>query len=335
MLIALLTALLSLPGSETTVGFVGDVSFAGRADQPIDVFADVRARLAAPSFTVANAEGLLLEWPAPSYRESRLDISAPTRWAAAWQGSGVDLLGTANNHAWDAGAEGVRANLTALADKGQRTWGSAVAGSASADAAADAYRPFRLQSPAGCLSFVPATLKSNRAAEPGAAVAVYGPKGRATDELLALVTAERAAGCAPIVSIHWGTEGRERPDAEVVKLGRALADAGAALVVGHHPHVLQGFEWRGATPIAWSLGNFVFSNREPKKRWTGMLVATFTEGRVAALAFEPMTIDPRTFRPVPSDARAAAKRLAALSSARVTVDAGDGKRLLIAPVADR
>jgi poly-gamma-glutamate synthesis protein (capsule biosynthesis protein) len=61
-----------------------------------------------------------------------------------------------------------------------------------------------------------------------------------------------------VVNFHWGKELALHPDHEQIQLAHRVVDAGADLIVGHHPHVLQGMEsYRGAT-IAYSLGNFVF-----------------------------------------------------------------------------
>lgn len=61
-----------------------------------------------------------------------------------------------------------------------------------------------------------------------------------------------------LVSIHWGIELARYPRAVDVARGRALIDAGADAVFGHHPHVLQPLEVYNGRPIFWSLGNFVW-----------------------------------------------------------------------------
>ncbi len=61
-----------------------------------------------------------------------------------------------------------------------------------------------------------------------------------------------------VVSLHWGVEGASYPSPRQIRLGRQLVDAGASVVLGHHPHVVQGIErYRGGL-IAYSLGNFQF-----------------------------------------------------------------------------
>jgi poly-gamma-glutamate synthesis protein (capsule biosynthesis protein) len=61
-----------------------------------------------------------------------------------------------------------------------------------------------------------------------------------------------------ICSLHWGVEFVGHPSVEEEALGRRLVDAGADLVIGHHPHVMRRVERYGRGLIAYSLGNFVF-----------------------------------------------------------------------------
>lgn len=63
-----------------------------------------------------------------------------------------------------------------------------------------------------------------------------------------------------IVSPHWGRERFRIPAPEQRKQAKAFADCGASMVLGHHPHVMQGFEYFGKTPIVYSLGNFFCNN---------------------------------------------------------------------------
>jgi len=62
-----------------------------------------------------------------------------------------------------------------------------------------------------------------------------------------------------VVSFHWGTERKYTPDPRQVDLARFVIDCGADLVLGHHPHVAQGFGFYKGKLIVYSAGNFVFS----------------------------------------------------------------------------
>lgn len=67
-----------------------------------------------------------------------------------------------------------------------------------------------------------------------------------------------------VVYVHWGIERDTRPQGYQRTMGQQYIDAGADLVVGSHPHVLQGVEYYQGKPIVYSLGNFVFGSSIPK-----------------------------------------------------------------------
>ncbi len=80
-----------------------------------------------------------------------------------------------------------------------------------------------------------------------------------------------------IASFHWGEEKAEYPNDVQVKLAHAAIDAGADLVLGHHPHVLQGIEQYKGKNIVYSLGNFCFGgNMYPSDMDTIIFQQTFT-----------------------------------------------------------
>lgn len=82
-------------------------------------------------------------------------------------------------------------------------------------------------------------------------------------------------------STHWGIETHHYPDSYQKELGRLCIDWGADLVVGSHPHVLQGFDYYNGKYIIYSLGNFCFGgNRNPKDKNTMIVQVSyhFTDG---------------------------------------------------------
>jgi poly-gamma-glutamate synthesis protein (capsule biosynthesis protein) len=82
-----------------------------------------------------------------------------------------------------------------------------------------------------------------------------------------------------IVQIHWGDEYADDPAYTQVHAAHAMIEAGADLVIGHHPHVLQGFELHEGGFIAYSLGNFLFENTNDPARLTGVLRVRFKGSR--------------------------------------------------------
>ena len=80
-----------------------------------------------------------------------------------------------------------------------------------------------------------------------------------------------------IVFTHWGQEKETVPDEVQVELGHAAIDAGADLVVGSHPHVIQGYEKYHGRYIVYSLGNFCFGgNAHPSDMDAMIFQQTFT-----------------------------------------------------------
>ncbi len=77
-----------------------------------------------------------------------------------------------------------------------------------------------------------------------------------------------------IVFVHWGIERMEIPEEYQRTLAKGYIDAGADLIIGCHPHILQGFEYYQGVPICYSLGNYLFGNRTDK---TVLLNAEFTQ----------------------------------------------------------
>ncbi len=79
-----------------------------------------------------------------------------------------------------------------------------------------------------------------------------------------------------ICSVHWGSEGADVPNDTQRDLARRMAEAGADLILGHHPHVLQEVErLEGGTLVAYSLGNFVSEMAYEANALGGMLTVTF------------------------------------------------------------
>lgn len=75
-----------------------------------------------------------------------------------------------------------------------------------------------------------------------------------------------------IVSLHWGTEYQRTPTAEQQQIAHRLVDAGADIILGHHPHVFQGVEVYKGSLIAYSLGNFIMDQNWSRETCQGLLL---------------------------------------------------------------
>ncbi|HSM94066.1 MAG TPA: CapA family protein [Anaeromyxobacteraceae bacterium] len=178
----------------------------------------------------------------------------------ALQRSGVDLVSVTNNHAFDQGRPGFEETLAVLDRLGMRRAGAGPADRPEGPEwvevgglriAVLAWAHFFNQDGNECPT-------GRRAGAAPCLRAAQLDRDRAVEAVRA---AARAAD-AVVVSLHWGDEYQQQPRADDVELAHRLAEAGAAVIIGHHPHVLQPIElYRRpdgrTTVIAYSLGNFV------------------------------------------------------------------------------
>jgi poly-gamma-glutamate capsule biosynthesis protein CapA/YwtB (metallophosphatase superfamily) len=204
----------------------------------------------------------------PKARTGPLLFDAPPSMLHALANAGVDVVSIANNHAYDQQRAGVARTWAQLAGAGLRGVGSGVSEAA-------AWEPLVIEKHGMRIGFLSFTRWLNGArnpmepdTSPHVAFVPYvtGKKparsGLAPEAAVELVRAAARRCDALIVAIHWGTEYQHMPHPEDRKLARALLEAGALAIVGHHPHVLQPVEtYRTSTGrdtlVAFSLGNLV------------------------------------------------------------------------------
>src|SRR5262249_2414189 len=101
-----------------------------------------------------------------------------------------------------------------------------------------------------------------------------------------------------IVSMHDGFEYQKHPNAHQMSFARAAIDSGAALVVGHHPHVVQPMEVYGNGIVFYSLGNFIFDQYQREETHLGAIAEVeFTGNHLKGARLLPVriTLDGPTF----------------------------------------
>jgi poly-gamma-glutamate synthesis protein (capsule biosynthesis protein) len=121
------------------------------------------------------------------------------------------------------------------------------------------------------------------------------------EEIIRHIKRMRSEHCdIVIISLHWGTENVHYPSPNQVKFARKLVDAGATIVLGHHPHVVQGIENYHNGLIAYSLGNFQFLPTKKQTKKSIILSVNFENGRIKGYEIIPVMID-EDFVPHPLD----------------------------------
>jgi poly-gamma-glutamate synthesis protein (capsule biosynthesis protein) len=240
----------------------------------------------APVLAAADDAAVNLETPVAdsggAAQPKEFVFLAPPELLTALRDGGVDVVNLANNHALDHGAGTMLETVRRAREHGLLPVG------AGADAAA-AYRPAYLDVRGVRVAFV----GLSRVVPPGWAATASRPGvAYAYDTRAALGAVRDAAANADVVVvlIHWGIELDRCPGGDIVRLADALHGAGADVVAGHHPHVLQGVDARADRVTAYSLGNFVWYHDTPPSDVTGILDVTVDPGASVATTFRPAEI---------------------------------------------
>ncbi len=272
------------PVPSRTLVFVGDVMLGRGVAQALDgdweaAFAEVRPWLAGADVAFANLESPLTTAPQVS---DGYDLRALPEATAALHTAGFDVVSLANNHALDAGEAGLQETVDTLhtAEIGTLVDWSPIYQCTNVPT----YHFLAFDD-----SVAPLNLKA------------------ATEVVAA--AAEQAA--VVIVSIHWGGEYQAAPGPRQQAVARALSDAGAGVIVGHGPHVLQRVEWMGETLVAYSLGNFLFDQPYPADCCqSAILRLTLRGDHIVAVEAIPTVVERGRVRPAgPDDSAAILARL--------------------------
>jgi poly-gamma-glutamate capsule biosynthesis protein CapA/YwtB (metallophosphatase superfamily) len=215
------------------------------------VFEFVKPYLAPADVSFINLEGSISDKGSPAAGK-KFTFEARTALTTGLVWAGIDVVSLANNHARDYGS-------SALLDCIARLDAAGVAhAGAGADATAAA-APAMLDTPAGTVAVLAASEIT-----PGFAATASQAGTNVTSspnaKLIAQVAAAAEEADFVIVSLHWGTEYDATADSSQQNLAHKLIDAGADLILGHHPHVIQGLEIYKDRLIAYSLGDFIFDH---------------------------------------------------------------------------
>jgi poly-gamma-glutamate capsule biosynthesis protein CapA/YwtB (metallophosphatase superfamily) len=204
--------------------------------------------------------------PAHSKGSKPFMFDAPVALPEALKDSGIKIVSFANNHVMDQGWAGFAETRDHLKEIGLQFVGSG-------DTAAQAWQPLIVESNGVKVGWLGMTrwLNGNRNPEkdeqPHVNFFPYqgeggGAPGADEARVLEAVKAAKAQCDMLVISIHWGTEYATAPRPEDVELAHKMLDAGASVIVGHHPHVLQPIETYSTADgrmavIFYSMGNFL------------------------------------------------------------------------------
>lgn len=280
-------------------GAAGDLLLArsasgGDSREPAQLLAGLEPLLASCDLLLGNLECTLPGNGATVPTEPRV-ISTPAMIRACIR-AGFNVLSLANNHMFDCGREGFAAVRDLLRSENVAFFGAG-------DDLEEAMAPAIVERNGLRLAFFGAADERSGARQ-FAGQGQWGVARLDMDRLLAEVSRVRPLVDHVIVSLHWGEERFSIPSPLQLDQARRLAEGGVSLVLGHHPHVVQGMEIYRGVPIVYSLGNLVacdvhYSNGDVL-RWNSneragcILLADVQQGRVADVRQVATVDDGRT-----------------------------------------
>jgi hypothetical protein len=275
----------SPPAAGMSIVFVGDIMLDGGPGHGIssgrDPFAACSQLLADADYSVGNLECVLGKGGERMLKPFSFRGAAESPRFLKKHFSAVSL---ANNHSGDFGPAGLVEQLRILDDAGIPSFGAG-------RTLADARRPLVLEQG----GFKVALLGYNgfRALTTAATADRAGSAPLEEEQVLEDIRAARTRADAVVPFVHWGPENTPQPRPAQIRLARKMVEAGAAAVIGAHPHVTQTVEVIRGVPVVYSLGNFVFDYfpGDPPE-WTGWVAKlTFRPGQPVDLAMHSVKLD--------------------------------------------
>nr|WP_290228342.1 CapA family protein [Trichocoleus desertorum] len=246
-----------------TLMFGGDVTLADAFEDLVGedynwAFADMKEYRQA-DVAMVNLENPLTDATTP-LPDKQFNFKADPESVEVLSNGGVDIVTLANNHAMDYEASGLMETLETLDQAGIHHIG------AGRDIK-EARRPEILEVKGQRIAYLGYYDADLHAAD----IATAGTNSTRKDRIAEDIRAIRKQVDWIVVNYHWGEELAEYPADLQIQLAHHTIDVGADLVVGHHPHVLQGAEIYKGRPIAYSLGNFIFGGNSRSDYDTAVL----------------------------------------------------------------
>lgn len=256
-------------GSETTVLFTGDILLDRGVRRVIErhgfhaLFADdsLRSLLkgslptgeerGGAHFIVGNLECPATRIESPAFK--RFVFRSEPQWLDSLRAYGFTHLNLANNHSVDQGRQGLRDTRQNILRAGMTPVGADSTMLAAA-------RPHRLAGNIFLLASNRLPLESH-AYLPDRESVSQEPLDSLLQRIKILKNADSTA--VVVVMLHWGAEHRLHPMPQQRVEAHAMIDAGADVIIGHHPHTLQSTEIYKGKSIFYSIGNFIFDQQKP------------------------------------------------------------------------
>ncbi len=224
-----------------------------RAEDTVALLQYIRPYLELADYASVNLETQVMAAKPEQNAPKSFVFYTPPESLLALKVSGIDYVTLGNNHTYDYLAEGLESTIDALDASGLAWSGAGIT-------EMESLKPHRVEiggNPMSFLGYVGWTGNFSpnqvaRGTEKGGAA--YGTR----ENIHNAVRGEAEQGYLPVIQYHGSREYTDEPTLVTESRLKQSIDDGAVLAIGHHPHIVQGFEIYNGKLIAWSMGNFIF-----------------------------------------------------------------------------
>jgi len=274
--------------AQTTLVFSGDVMLSRVVSQKMEKYGDwswpfrsVASEMSAADLAIINLESPFTEGGSHLVKTGSFSFNADPRSIAGLKLAGIDIAALANNHMTNQGRKGVSDTKRILAAGGIASIGAGLDAAEAAEPVVKEINGIRF----GFLSF------AYPADQSVAGSSTAGIAGMDVAKMEAEIGKLESRADKIIILMHAGTEYVSKPNWQQTGFARAAIDAGADMVVGHHPHWVQTTEIYKGRPIIYSLGNLVFDQMWSQETREGALAKAIWNGKeLKSIEFIPVII---------------------------------------------
>lgn len=277
---------------------VGDLSLADSVEAKLIehgadfTFSRIKNTLSGHDVVFANLENVFTDTSEGRQSQAHLLKSRPSS-IKAIHNANFNVVAMANNHVLDYGKQAIVDTKKSLDAYNIKYTGAGTDLASAREPAIIEAQGIRL----GFLAYAMKGIHSAGQEQPGAAVI---DREQIAEDIAKL----KPEVDHVIISLHYGLEFIDYPSPEFRETCLLIADLGASLLIGHHPHVINGLEKRAGSLIAYSLGNFIFDNRimdyKTEKTSRGLVLnCTFDKKRLVDFEIVPTLIN-NDYQPEPA-----------------------------------
>jgi len=292
------------PEPITTIIFTGDIHL-GRCIAQVTLrsgdytfpFHHVAETLRSADITAGSLDGSLSDASPPMPCPESMNLIGPKEMGLGLQYAGFDVLSVATNHIMDCGEKGFNCDGQALLDTINNVSLLGIRSTGGGRDIHEASQPAIIERHGIRFAFLGLNEIDDRVWAEEAAPGTNPLSASSIEKVLQDISNAKGIADVVIVLSQWGVEYAPAPVPHQREWAQRILDAGATLVIGNHPHIVQPMEVHPTGLVFYSLGNFVFDQDNDFRREGMAVQVTFRGSRLEGWKLLPININYYTFQP--------------------------------------